>query len=233
MSSDRDLTPLLRRLHDGDPADRLGAVAALRARLDELETRCVADAIRARLSWTQIGAALGISKQAAHARHRDHPDVKAARRHTENGHTPLAVSEETRRAVQFAREEAARLGHAAVDTEHLLLGIVRTAPPPTADVLRAQGVSLERARRAAARARRAGAGGGHENGARTTRSHVISPQVKRVIERALRPPRNGHGARLEIDDLLYVMLDDTRNGAARMLARMHVSPAALRSRLRR
>jgi ATP-dependent Clp protease ATP-binding subunit ClpC len=38
-------------------------------------------------------------------------------------------TEPAQRAVAFAQEEAARLGHAYVDPEHLLLGIVRSGVP--------------------------------------------------------------------------------------------------------
>ena len=53
-----------------DPATGLRAVAALRRLADELEARNVAAARRRGWSWEQIGDALGISRQAAHKKHR-------------------------------------------------------------------------------------------------------------------------------------------------------------------
>ncbi|MEC5397198.1 hypothetical protein [Uliginosibacterium sp. H1] len=54
-----------------DPADvaqSLAAVVALRRLADDLESRCVVEALRQDWSWAQIAEALGVSKQAAHRR---------------------------------------------------------------------------------------------------------------------------------------------------------------------
>jgi len=56
-----------------DPAVGLRAVAALRRMADQLEQRNVASARREGWSWEQIGDALGVSKQAAHKKHRSTP----------------------------------------------------------------------------------------------------------------------------------------------------------------
>lgn len=53
-----------------DPATGFRAVANLRRLADDLEARNVATARRQGWSWEQIGDALGISKQAAHKKHR-------------------------------------------------------------------------------------------------------------------------------------------------------------------
>ena len=53
-----------------DPAVGLRAVLALRRLADQLEEKNVALARRRGWSWEQIGDALGISRQAAHKKHR-------------------------------------------------------------------------------------------------------------------------------------------------------------------
>jgi hypothetical protein len=53
----------------GNPREGLAAITELRRRLEELEACHVENAVRAGLSWSQIGAALGVSKQAAHKKH--------------------------------------------------------------------------------------------------------------------------------------------------------------------
>jgi hypothetical protein len=53
-----------------DPESGFRAVAALRRLADQLESRNVAAARRLGWSWDDIGDALGISKQAAHKKHR-------------------------------------------------------------------------------------------------------------------------------------------------------------------
>jgi hypothetical protein len=62
---------LLRRaVRDDGPEDALRAIAALREELERLEEHQVERAIARGSSWARIGAALGITKQAAHKRHR-------------------------------------------------------------------------------------------------------------------------------------------------------------------
>jgi hypothetical protein len=52
-----------------DPATGLRAVAALRELLERLEALHVDDARARGWSWGEIGAALGVSKQAVHRKH--------------------------------------------------------------------------------------------------------------------------------------------------------------------
>src|SRR6266516_1943627 len=55
-------------------------------------------------------------------------------------------TDRVRRVLQLAREEAARLHHAYVGTEHLLLGVLREEKGIGAQVLTDAGVTLETAR---------------------------------------------------------------------------------------
>ncbi|MFN7692344.1 MAG: Clp protease N-terminal domain-containing protein, partial [Bacteroidota bacterium] len=50
--------------------------------------------------------------------------------------------------ITFSREEALRLGHDYIGTEHLLLGIIRDGEGAAIQILRAHGVSLEELRKA-------------------------------------------------------------------------------------
>lgn len=52
-----------------DPAIGLAAVAALRTLAERLEALHVANAREQGWSWEQVGAALGVSKQAVHRKH--------------------------------------------------------------------------------------------------------------------------------------------------------------------
>ena len=58
------------------PLRGLREVTALRQTLDRLERELVVAARRNGSTWQEVGGALGISRQAAHARHR--PFVKRA-----------------------------------------------------------------------------------------------------------------------------------------------------------
>ncbi|MER5969136.1 hypothetical protein ACFYYR_04250 [Streptomyces sp. NPDC001922] len=54
---------------NGDPAVGLRAVAALRRLVERLEALQVDSARRHGWSWEEIGAALGVSRQAVHKKH--------------------------------------------------------------------------------------------------------------------------------------------------------------------
>ena len=52
------------------PLDGLRTLVETRRTLERLESLLVARARASRASWTEIGDALGVSRQAAHSRHR-------------------------------------------------------------------------------------------------------------------------------------------------------------------
>jgi hypothetical protein len=53
----------------GGVADELAAVAALRDLADRLEDASVERALRAGWSWSDVAAALGVTRQAVHKKH--------------------------------------------------------------------------------------------------------------------------------------------------------------------
>ncbi len=99
-----------------DPIAQLEEAARQRTELadltDALLGHFVDQARRAGCSWTQIGEALGVSKQAAQQKHssRSLPFER--------------LTERTAQAIERAQDEARRLGHDYVGTEHLLLGLL-------------------------------------------------------------------------------------------------------------
>ncbi len=120
----------------------------MRRELDAIESELAAEAIRAGMSWREIGAAIGVSKQAAHRRHRDSVArlVKETEPSVQNGTGGVNVSLPARRAVRIARQEAASLGSNEVGTEHLLLGLLQCGDDQAVLLLRRMGVTLEAAR---------------------------------------------------------------------------------------
>ena len=58
----------------------------------------------------------------------------------------MPLSNECKRVLAYAFEEAERFGHQQVGTEHVLLGLLREKTSKAADVLNELGVTLERAR---------------------------------------------------------------------------------------
>jgi len=63
----------------------------------------------------------------------------------------LPLSNECRRILSHAAEEAARMHHGYIGTEHLLLGILREERSLAAEILREKGVTIEAARERLAR----------------------------------------------------------------------------------
>lgn len=220
---------LVEQLAHPDRVERLRAVAALRRELDGLERQLVAEAVLDRTSWREVGLALGISKQAAHAKHR-----KAVAARMAEGEQPRdgQVSDEARLAVRLAAQEAAALGRQALGTEHLLLGILRMERTAAAGALRAVGVTPEAVRSSLeptvelsvpAAARRPAAR------ARSSRpAQPVSPLARDLLERSLRESRAG-APRVGAEELLLSVLRDERSGAARTLERLGVSVASLRA----
>jgi len=65
-----DLQTTVTAAEADDPATALHAVASLRGLADQLERNAVVRARIAGWSWREVGAALGVSGQAAHKKHR-------------------------------------------------------------------------------------------------------------------------------------------------------------------
>ncbi|HEU0257644.1 MAG TPA: helix-turn-helix domain-containing protein [Microbacteriaceae bacterium] len=68
----------------GGPADGLAAVVALRELADRLEDAEVERALREGWSWSEVAAALGVTRQAVHKKHHrrlDAADIDLRRRH--------------------------------------------------------------------------------------------------------------------------------------------------------
>jgi len=85
-----------------DPETALRALGALRRELDETESELVIRALQTGASWAHIARALGVSKQAAHRKHRHLADQLHLT--PAEGGSKILVTVEARRAIQFARE---------------------------------------------------------------------------------------------------------------------------------
>ena len=96
-------------------------------------------------------------------------------------------TERARAALVLAQDEARRLGHEFIGTEHVLLGILRRADSVGARILAGRGVRLDAAR--AAVEARVGRGAMVGEGERH-----LTPRLKRVFERSVREAvALGHG----------------------------------------
>ena len=202
----------------GDPAAGLTAVRELRRRLDTLEAAHVDQAIEAGWSWRQVAEALGVTKQAAHARH--------ARR-TQRAQDGLVVAGRARQAVARAKAEAARLGAARVETDHLLLGLLLDDRGPVQGGARRVRHHL-RGRCAAARAPAdATAGLGRPS------NPGVSPNTREVLEQSMREAVERGDARLDVEHLLLAVLHEPGGRGQRAVVASGRSPRAVERRLSR
>lgn len=122
-------------------ADHLGDVA------DHLIGHFVDQARRSGASWTEIGASMGVTKQAAQKRFVPRPSSKAPDLDLSQGFsrfTPRA-----RNVIVTSQEEARTAGHAEIRTGHLVLSLLADPDSTAIHVLTAVGVSIDAVRTAA------------------------------------------------------------------------------------
>src|SRR2546429_2898665 len=122
-------------------------------------------------------------------------------------------TERARRVIILAQEEAKRLNHSAVGTEHILLGIVREGEGVASKVLESLNISPERVRAEIESA--------IGRGERTPHEEVtFTPRAKKVLELALDEARRlGHNY-IGTEQLLLGLIREGDGVAARVLDAM-------------
>src|SRR4051794_22504613 len=207
MQSPQDLVARAGRLTD--PSDGLAAVRELRAHLARLEAMHVENGLRAGWRWSDVAAALDLSKQAAHRRY-----AKVMRER-------LDAAPPARLAVRLARQEAAAMGHGTVGTHHVLLGLTRLDGVPVAARLAAAGAGPDQTRAAveALGAEPEQVGNGKPNG-----RAPLTPHCRAALQEAI----NRGGEQPTPEHVLAAVVRDQRAGAAKALARLGLSPSAIR-----
>jgi ATP-dependent Clp protease ATP-binding subunit ClpA len=218
-------------VHIPDAETALRALSALRQELDQIEPELVARALQAGATWSDIARALGVSKQAAHRKHREL--ARTLQLSLPGGGPKVLVTTEARRSIQLAREEARQLGQPAVGTEHILLGILRCRGSYAVQALNALGVTHEAAR-LCVQPTMPGlnpdpvAPGGEAND-----RQGVTPHARRILEGSLREAAKRHEGYIGIEHLLLALLADSRNGAVQTLEALKTTPKAIRRRLER
>lgn len=212
-----------------DPGTALRALGALRQELDQVERELVGRALRGGASWSQIARALGVSKQAAHRRHRHLAELAFE---AIGVTTKLPATSDALRSIQHAREEAKRLGQPAIGTEHLLLGILRCQQSHAARALNALGVTHQAAS-ARMQPTMPGIPLGHDSPPRrvATQDQGVSPQARRIVKGSLREALKRKAHHIDVEHLLLALLTDSRNGAVQTLEALNVTPSRLRRQL--
>ena len=215
---------LAQRIPAGSPLERLSEASQLagrlRARGDELLDHFVDAARESGSSWTEIGGALGPSKQAAQQRFGvlANPPV---------GQIPFGLTGAAAEALCAAEAHARELGHHYVRPEHLILALAEQPEELSGQVLADLGVTAREVR--AEIERRLGTGP-----ARPTGSLGVAPQTKRLLELARAIAKSlGHRCPRSEHVLLAAISPKLHSPAASVLADCGAESAQIRDRITR
>jgi hypothetical protein len=217
-----------------DPIEQLAA-AVLVAR----ETRCLADALLDRYvadarergrPWSEVGATLGVSKQAAQQRfapagipmNQVWSGVALADRIAASKH----FDADARGVLELAQRRAREMGHRYLDTEHLLLALIEDPGLAGAALT---GLGIDSAQVSEQIRSIIGLGDSSE-----TAWLGSTPRTKRVLEAAGREARRlGHGRGIAAPVYILLALSAREDGvAAKILRALDVTDDRLRGRLR-
>ena len=158
--------------------------------------------------------------------------------------TKMAQRDDTRRAIQFSIDEARKLGHKYVGTEHLLLGVLREGNNIPAKILTDGGVKIERIREEVLTLLHSSTDEDHARRAAGHDAHEWLHQQE--LSKAFRSPKFWHRLVLAVDSanrlgdgeiedehLLLALLREKDCFVAQMLAEKGVTLDWVRDRLTR
>jgi ATP-dependent Clp protease ATP-binding subunit ClpC len=131
-------------------------------------------------------------------------------------------SRRARRVLAYAQEEALRLNHPYIGTEHLLLGLVREENSVATRVLRSLGLDPQRVTQAVEET----AGRGEH---RVLSRIGLTPQTKKVIELAVTRARAMGNSYVGTEHLLLGLLEGGEGIALDVLREMGVTPEKVRT----
>jgi ATP-dependent Clp protease ATP-binding subunit ClpA len=144
-----------------------------------------------------------------------------------DGDQPLLHASAIDRALFLAAEEASWLGHDAIGTEHVILGLMRWQEGGAVEMLRAMGIAPGRVRR---RMRQMQHAAHLEVGIDSFRRMTsFSELAHRILNGAIEEAaRAGHGT-VGVEHLLLVLCRDRRNVAGRVLRELGVDVGVVES----
>jgi Clp amino terminal domain, pathogenicity island component len=220
MTLDELITQTRARTQSLNPLDLLAGAARRQQELadvgEKLLDHFVQQARAAGCSWSQIGTALGVSKQAAQQRHsalRSLVGKIVGGVESAMGHVVTRFTSRARRAVVLGQEEARTLRHDHIGTEHLLLGLLAEGEGIAAQALQHAGITLD-----AVRAEIKDVVGCAEE---MPRGHIpFTPRAKKVLELGLREALHlGHNF-LGTEHILLGIIREGAGVAAQALVKL-------------
>jgi ATP-dependent Clp protease ATP-binding subunit ClpC len=138
---------------------------------------------------------------------------------------PERLTERARKVMSLANQEARRLHHEYISTEHLLLGIIQEGGGIAASALRSLGLDFGKIR--AEVEQLAPAGRDSANIGKLPQS----PEARKVLELAAEEARGQHHSYVGTEHLLIGMLLKTDSIAARVLTQLGITVAAARQEI--
>ena len=126
-------------------------------------------------------------------------------------------------SLKMAQEEAARLNHGYIGTEHLLLGLMRNETSAAASTLSELGLTLGQMRIAVVRV----VGRGEQH---TTRLQ-LTDQTKEVMKLAIQEARDAGSEMVDTEHLLLALLRLDKSMASAVLESLNISADVVRRRL--
>jgi transposase-like protein len=211
-----------------DAETALRALSALRQELDEMEPELVARALQTGATWSDIARALGVSKQAAHRKHRGL--AQNLQLGSPVGGPKVLVTAEARRCVRYARDEAKQLGQPMIGTEHILLGILRCKQSEAVRAIGLLGITHDAARTCVQPTL---PGTTPQTSAGEVERQPVTPQARRILEGSLREAVKRNESYIGVEHILLALLADSRNGAVQTLEALKTTPKAVRRQLER
>ena len=124
-------------------------------------------------------------------------------------------STNARRVMSLAHEEALRLNHAYVDTEHFLLGLVRVEKGSAVQILRQLGIEPKHVIGAVERKVR-------QDERPPSGQPKLAPRVRRVIERAFTQAKSLNHSRIRVAHLLLGLIFEDDSVGIRVLKDLDV-----------
>ncbi len=135
-------------------------------------------------------------------------------------------TQRARRVLSLAQEEAERLNHSYIGTEHLLLGLMREEGGVAGRVLRELGIEIKQVETLVERKTR--------SGQRAPFSKIdLSPGTKRVLELAIEEARRLGHHYIGTEHLLLALVSHNEGVAMDVLAQLKITPDQIRKHTNR
>jgi len=232
MLTGMELDDLISQVHDSalsdEPLDRLAAAMGVKADLDDLTDTLIGHFVdesrSAGCSWTDIGAAMGVTKQAAQQRHTSERRGRGRDRDRDRPFRFGRFTARARTSVREAEEASRELRHVYLGTEHLLLGLLAVSQGVAAKSLTSMGVTRE-----AIMAKLTPGDAEPERGGRHRWRGHFTPLAKKTLEGALQEAIKLNHNYIGTEHILLALFDVPDGLAAKILAELGVTAEATRA----